>query len=432
MPHSAVRTRYFRLAAFFTAFVLLLTALAAHPVSAADTQEQVQTVMAETHAYFLDAVPAPTSAQSGGDWMMFGLARAGADIPASMRTAYLSNVKKLLTEKNGVLSKNKYTEYSRLAIAVTSLGCNARDLYGYDLLAPLTDLSRVTKQGINGAAYALLAFDCGGYAVGDVSRQDYIDLILDAVRADDTWSLTATEEANADITAMILTALAPYTAQPRVREAVENALDALSAMQEPDGGYAYRGTCTAECTAQVLVALSTLGIAADDPRFVKNGNSVLDHLLMFALDGGGFAHTHDGREIDGFATEQSYYALAAYRRACSGAPDLFCFTDRIWADGQHPDVSPRTVTAPGKTFPDLTSAHRTAVEALAARGILSGYDDGKFHPQDVLTRAQFAQILYGALGLPAEEITVFTDVSARDWYYAAAASAARVGLILGT
>lgn len=44
------------------------------------------------------------------------------------------------------------------------------------------------------------------------------------------------------------------------------------------------------------------------PRFkVKNGNSVIDALLRYYVNGGGFKHVMDG-ELDGMATEQAYYA----------------------------------------------------------------------------------------------------------------------------
>ena len=41
----------------------------------------------------------------------------------------------------------------------------------------------------------------------------------------------------------------------------------------------------------------------------------------------------------------------------------------------------------------------TAAEALASRGILTGYEDGSFRPDNSLTRAEFAAIIVRALGL---------------------------------
>ncbi|MBE6658430.1 MAG: hypothetical protein E7604_08295 [Ruminococcaceae bacterium] len=401
------------------------------PLSAADP---VTKAADRAAAYMLDTVPSPACAQVGGDWMMFGLARAGVNIPTATKNAYLQNVKNLLIEKNGVLTKNKLTEYSRLALAVTALGYNARNMYGYDLLTPLTNLTNTTKQGVNGAIFALLAFDAGGYALNyaSVTRQDFISYILNAQRKNGSWALTATGDADADITATAILALHPYRGQTAVTNAINRGLAALSSMQTSDGGYAYRGDCSAECTAQVLCMMSALKIPVTDPRFVKNGNTVLDHLLSFALSDGSFSHIHGGK-TDGIATEQAFYALTAYRRMQNGENTLYCMTDRTWIGGVHPDVSSCSVIAPGKTFPDLkNSTAQTAVQALAARGIINGCDDGQFHPEQNLTRAQFAQILSGALSLPMEAVTIFPDVKESDWFYPAVATAARVGLILGT
>ena len=41
----------------------------------------------------------------------------------------------------------------------------------------------------------------------------------------------------------------------------------------------------------MIVALCELGIELDDPRFVKNGNTMLDNLMTFYRQGEGFLHT---------------------------------------------------------------------------------------------------------------------------------------------
>jgi acetyltransferase-like isoleucine patch superfamily enzyme len=76
---------------------------------------------------------------------------------------------------------------------------------------------------------------------------------------------------------MTLQALAPYAGEPEAGEAVERALEFLSFRQQDDGGYASFGTKNPESAAQVLVALSSLGIdCTEDARFIKNGCTILD------------------------------------------------------------------------------------------------------------------------------------------------------------
>lgn len=139
----------------------------------------------------------------------------------------------------------------------------------------------------------------------------------------------------------------------KVQEAIDKAVARLSEMQDEDGGYStsYDGTtkiATSESISQVVTALSALGINADtDPRFVKNGNSVIDALLRYYVNGGGFKHVMDG-ELDGMATEQAYYALTAYYRFLTGKTNLYDMTDTINKGGDPVEVEP---TVPATTEP---------------------------------------------------------------------------------
>lgn len=225
-----------------------------------------------------------------------------------------------------------------------------------DLLQGLSDLEFVKYQGNNGPIWALLALDSGNYPVptgGTVTRQALIDEILRVQTSDGGWTVYG-DKADSDMTGMALTALAPYyTKDLKVQEAIDKAIARLSEMQDEDGGYStsYDGTtkiATSESISQVVTALSALGINADtDPRFVKNGNSVIDALLRYYVKGGGFKHIMDG-EIDGMGTEQAYYALTAYYRFLSGKTSLYDMTDIIDMGGDVVTVEP---TVPAATEP---------------------------------------------------------------------------------
>ena len=73
-----------------------------------------------------------------------------------------ANVEKYLKENDGILSDHKYTEYSRVVLALKSIGAAPTDIGGYDVQKPLEDFDTVTAQGLNGAVFALLALnaDC--------------------------------------------------------------------------------------------------------------------------------------------------------------------------------------------------------------------------------------------------------------------------------
>ena len=151
--------------------------------------------------------------------------------------------------------------------------------------------------------------------------------ILSYQCSDGGWALMG-DESDVDMTAMALTALAPYQEETDVKAAVEQALTWLSNAQQDDGGFMSWGTANSESCAQVIVALTALGIdPAVDSRFVKNGTSPLDGLCAFACEGGGFCHSNEQAEPDGMATELGFYALAAYDRFRQGMTSLFDMTD---------------------------------------------------------------------------------------------------------
>jgi hypothetical protein len=83
---------------------------------------------------------------------------------------------------------------------------------------------------------------------------------------------------------MALQALAPYREDGSVSDVIDRALACLSGLQEDDGGF----DAGSESAVQVIVALCALGIdPGSDARFVKNGRSVADGLLDYAVAGGG-------------------------------------------------------------------------------------------------------------------------------------------------
>lgn len=293
-----------------------------------------ETQLEKTAGYLQAQIAEPGAGSVGGDWLIFGLARSGVKVPQKYFDAYYENVEAEVREKNGVLSDRKYTEYSRTVLALTAIGKNPADVAGFDLLKPLADFEQVTKQGINGTIFALLALDSRKYEIPEnpdaavqATRQMYVDELLTRELPDGGWTL-AGGEPDVDLTAMTLQALAKYRDQADVTAAVERGLAVLSSLQEPDGGYVSWGSSNSESVSQVIVALTELGVPLSDERFVKNGVTVEDALLRFAQENGAFVHVRDGSGgDDGMATEQAFYALAAIHRAEMGKTTLYDMTD---------------------------------------------------------------------------------------------------------
>ena len=318
-----------KFAALILAFSVLFS-LAVPTFAASSVQNEVQ----GSAAYMVSAVKAPEVGSIGGEWAIIGLARSGYAVPANYYEDYYARVEKYVKNCSGVLHERKYTEYSRTVLALTAIGKDPASVAGFNLLKPLADFEQVTKQGINGTIFALLALDSGNYEIPEnpdanvqATRQMYVDELLTRELPDGGWTLTGGEP-DVDITAMTLQALAKYREQPEVEAAVERGLAVLSSLQEPGGGYTSWGSSNSESVAQVIVALTELGVPLDDERFVKNGVTVEDALLRFAQESGAFMHVLDGSGgDDGMATEQAFYALAAIHRAETGKTTLYDMTD---------------------------------------------------------------------------------------------------------
>lgn len=307
-------------------------------------------VLAQTAAYLSASVPDPGVSSIGGEWAVIGLARNGS-LPADYAASYYSNLVRTLRDTDGVLHRVKYTEYSRVVLALSSLGFDPTDVAGYDVLSPLGDFDQVCWQGVNGPIWALIALDSRGYdapTAPDGKRQTTRDALIDAILESEIsgggWALSGSVP-DVDMTAMALTSLSPYRgARADAAAAIERGLSILSSLQGEGGGYGDAGSATSESCAQVVVALASLGIdPASDERFAKESGSVLDALCSFAVPGGGFKHIADG-EVNGMATEQGFYALVAYERLLSGKTSLFDMSDV--ASAVPPDVPPDPDPAP--------------------------------------------------------------------------------------
>ena len=304
---------------------------------------QMNAVMAQLAA----DIPAPAFGTNAGEWTVLTLARGGYYAKDNSYFAdYYDRIVATVNEKaaainlNGALDKTKSTENSRLILALSAIGKDATSVGDWNLIKPFEDFNWIKKQGLNGPVYALLALDSHNYQTEDTTiRQQCIDYILGKTltATGGGWALSG-KNADPDMTAMTLQALAPYRDQPAVAEAAEAAFAKLSEIQGDNGGYTSWGSVNSESCAQVVVACTSWGINPDtDARFVKNGKSVVDALLAHYLeDEARFQHII-GDGANGMATDQAAYALVAYDRLMNGKTALYDYSDVIFDEPGTPD-----------------------------------------------------------------------------------------------
>jgi hypothetical protein len=96
--------------------------------------------------------------------------------------------------------------------------------------------------------------------------------------------------------------------------------------------------------------------------------------------------------------------------------------------------APTTVTPAVPSFSDVPSSYwgYQAITSLSAKGIVSGYPDGTFKPNNNITRAEFATMLVKATGLSTTSTsTSFTDITPSDWCYNSVNTAVYAGMVSG-
>lgn len=224
----------------------------------------------------------------------------------------------------GLLSYLDDTDISSASSALKYGLCLIASGYGNEEY--LTDIleKNAGQQGIISLVFGLHLVN-NGVNGKSINRDGLINEILMLQCKDGGFSIMS-DKGDADVTAMVLQALAPNRyAYPDVSDAINKALCFLSESQLEDGGFSSYGTPNAESTAQVIIALTSLGIDLSSSRdFIKNGNTVLDGISRYILPDGSICHTADGTSSES-ATSQTFCAMAAIKRMNSDGSPLYIY-----------------------------------------------------------------------------------------------------------
>ena len=390
--------------------MLLTLLLIAAPVSA----QQVSTVDAyhTTGQFIVSKAPNPSF---GDEWFIIALARGEYNVPKGYYDKYYENVVKHVQSVKGELHNRKYTEYSRLIIALTAIGKDPTNVGGYNLIEKLSDFDKVVWQGPNGAYFALIALDTWSFEppkTATTTREKLIQHILSKQLPDGGWDLSGVK-ADPDMTAMAIQALSTYKDRADVKASINKALNTLENLQGANGSYKSWGTTNLESVAQIITALASLNIDVNkDQRFNKLFESFF---TFYNAKDGGFKHVLTETVANGMATEQASYTLVAYNRLLTGKTKLYDTSDKK-PNNNNPStpVQPNQPTAPPAkvSFKD-TQSHwaKSDIEAAVAKGLLKGYEDNTFKPDNNLSRVQAVSILVRALHLTSSGNAPFMDIS---------------------
>src|SRR5690625_5028687 len=304
---------------------------------------------------------------TSGDWYPIGMGRIGYPDEYDRYLAVIRDVVENRYQQEGKLDDSKATEWHRISLAILSSGGDPTKI-GTDTEGKTINLisdgtynrgktRSLGTQGINGWIWGLIAMDSMRYPVPEDAhdtRQSIIEEIMKLQLTDGGFSLNS-PESDPDIIAMAIQALAPYynseetytyeqgavskEVTKTVREVIDEALHTLSNLQTENGDFESFGIPNSESTAQVIVALTSLGIdPLSDERFIKNDNTILDGISSYLMDDGGFIHAESydpdnpaaiPDESNTMASEQILYSLAALYRNYENYRSLYDFREEM-------------------------------------------------------------------------------------------------------
>ncbi len=220
--------------------------------------------------------------------------------------------------ENYIADNEIYSASSRLKYALVLASVGEKN----SPYIPESMSNSIGQQGVMSWIYGLHLLN-NGFICEEYSAEDVVNKLLSMQLSDNGWAVMGAN-GDIDVTAMAVQSLAPYYGDvSEVHQAVDNALNFLADKQKDYGGYASFGTDNLESTAQVLTALSSVGIdGLSDERFVKDGHSLLDGMNRYRLDDGSYSHVPNG-DMNYLATMQAFYTFVAYERMQGGKSPLY-------------------------------------------------------------------------------------------------------------
>lgn len=271
---------------------------------------------------------------STSDWYAIALGRLGL---SDSYYAYLAVIEKNIVERyqsKSQLDRVRATEWHRIGLAILSCGGDPTQLKNGTInLIEDGSYNRGKKmplgaQGDNALFWGLILMDGMRYKVPEQAvdnREKLTHSILGMQKPDGGFAFG--ENSSPDATGMALQALAPYyNGDGAIRVAIDQAVNYLSKVQQLNGRFFTGGEENGESIVQVIIGLCSLGIdPASDPRFVKDGHSLVQALLSFQQPDGGFGHLSNQGKSDSIASEQALLALTALERFDKRMHNLYDF-----------------------------------------------------------------------------------------------------------
>lgn len=285
-----------------------------------------------------------TRHQYGDEWTIFSILRSGGTIPQDQQQAYYTSVCEAVKD-----SSLLPTDRARIVLALLAMQKDPTDVAGINLIEQLYSDSNLSNYSSNMSMWTLITLDAGKYDVPSDAlwtRELLIANILPYQKSNGRFGLSLSSDmSSVDITAMALQALAPYQQDLAVKAAVRKALSYLKEKMTASAGYLEGGSENSCSAAQVLVALTSMGI---DPLLEQNGftrgeRNLITNLMSFKEDEGFRVYSNNNNGVQLMSTQQVTFALESYRRMLEGRNGIFDLTN---ADTPVPVPPPSSTPEP--------------------------------------------------------------------------------------
>ncbi len=276
-----------------------------------------------------------TRNQYGDEWTIFPLLRSGVSPSETEKADYYKSVCEQVSDPS-----LKPTYISRIVLTLLAMGKDPTNVNGINLIELLYSNEKLQNYSSNMAIWTLIALDANDYAIPDNaiwSRDSLIKLILTYQKQDGGFGLSSENITSVDMTAMAMQSLAPYTYRTDVKNAIAKAEQYLQERLTINAGFVEGGSENSCTAAQVLIALTALGIDPldEDNGYTRGDKNLLTNLYSFKTESGFKTYQNSSDEalsVMLMSTQQVTMALESYQRFLNGEPSLYKVTDPYTGD----------------------------------------------------------------------------------------------------
>jgi len=302
-----------KLTALLLIFALLFTLPAAAAAEGSEPEQTLTSVLEGILGYYsstgkqeLLSGPLTEAPAAGAQWYVLALKRLEPGLNGS---AYRSALEAYVAEQTGLPASTR----ELLALTLLAVGSDS------DFITATAE-EAIGAQGLMSYIFGLHLLT-NGVVCEKHNKEDLVKQIMELQLDDGGWAIMGAN-ADSDVTAMTIQCLAPYYENdPQVHDGVEKALTLLSVQQLDSGNYMSLGVENPESTAQVIIALASLGIdPLTDERFIRNGTNLLQAMEIFRQADGTYAHELGGGSNESASMEVLLAATTLVLRQRGEAP----------------------------------------------------------------------------------------------------------------